>query len=944
MLKWVLLFALLISSGLWVLKQPMLLDAGPDFVTAYLAAPAGDRPTHIDPAGETVLPNGRVITPEGVQVTVEPHPYGMALSPDENWLVTANIGTWPFSLSIISSLASPSPGVDQIPQDYPPKHSDVEPSSIYMGLAIASDNRTVYVSEGDTGMIDVYDLQTGQKSQAISLDGEFNGKSYRHSFSGGLALAPKDKLLYALDLAHFELVGIDPHIGHILWRVEVGWLPFALALSPGGDRVYVCNVGMFRYSALPGFDPLRKGETGLDFAPFGMGSWEAERGTRREGKTVPGLGDPNAPESNSVFVLDAGKNPPEILERIRTGRAIGNGFMTGRGAKGAAAQPGTIQAREYGSVGGSSPGAVVAGRERVYVSNSAQDSISVINAAKNQLVTTVRLAPSPAVAGLRGVLPFGLALSSDESRLYIACAGINAVAVFDTAANRILGYIPTGWFPARVAVSRGGDTLYAANAKGYGAGPNGGQDFHKGPEGDYIGDIMKGTVSIIPVPSDAQLAELTQKVIQNNGFVRSVAANPRAPDFPIPSNGAPSSRLRYVVMIVKENRTFDEVLGDMRAVGTQEVNGDPSLARWGVDAEVSEKDQPTLEHVRVTPNHHALAERFGLADNYYVDSDVSVDGHHWLVDSYPNEWVETRWPPGYGGRAHFFYDNDAPGRLSLGGSSSLQPEDYLEAGSLWDHLARHGITFRNYGEGLDGEDEEGYKPTGLRLGVNVPLPGPLYANTSRTYPMFNTSIPDQYRFEQFKKEFEERYASGKFPFPQFIYIWLPNDHTATPRAEDGYAFHASYVADNDLALGKIIDLLSHSRFWPKMAVFITEDDAQNGHDHVDAHRSLLLVASPFARQGVWHVHTSMLSILKTAEEILGLPPLNQYDAAATDLADSFTTVSDFTPFVGLPSDKRIFDPEKARDPVESVRMGKPLPPSEPLDDPARIRREMNGGR
>ena len=185
--------------------------------------------------------------------------------------------------------------------------------------------------------------------------------------------------------------------------------------------------------------------------------------------------------------------------------------------------------------------------------------------------------------------------------------------------------------------------------------------------------------------------------------------------------------------------------------------------------------------------------------------------------------------------------------------------------------------------------------------------------------MFNTSIPDQYRFEQFKKEFEERYVSGQEPLPQFIYIWLPNDHTAKPRPEDGYAYHASYVADNDLALGKLIDLFSHSKFWPEMAVFITEDDAQNGRDHVDAHRSVLLVVSPFARRGVSHAHTSMLSILKTLERILGLPPLNQYDAAATDLADCFTDVPDVSPYVALPSDTSIFDPGKARDPLYSLR-------------------------
>jgi len=327
-----------------------------------------------------------------------------------------------------------------------------------------------------------------------------------------------------------------------------------------------------------------------------------------------------------------------------------------------------------------------------------------------------------------------------------------------------------------------------------------------------------------------------------------------------------------------------------------------------------------------------------------VDSDVSFDGHHWLVDSYPNEWVETMWPPSHEKHSHLFYDDDAPGRLSLGDDSSLRPEDYLEAGSLWDHLARHGKTFRNYGEGMGGETDEGYEPTGIRMGINVPLPGPLYANTSRTYPTFNTTIPDQYRFEQFKREFEERYASGREDLPQFTYIWLPNDHTARPRPGDGYSYRASYVADNDLALGMIVDLLSHSKFWPEMVVFITEDDAQDGRDHIDAHRSLLLVVSPFSRCGVSHIHTSMLSILKTLEHILGLPPLNQHDAAAADLSDCFTAARDVSPYVALPADARIFDPAKARDPRYGRSHGKALPPSEPLDDPARIRREMNGGR
>jgi hypothetical protein len=217
----------------------------------------------------------------------------------------------------------------------------------------------------------------------------------------------------------------------------------------------------------------------------------------------------------------------------------------------------------------------------------------------------------------------------------------------------------------------------------------------------------------------------------------------------------------------------------------------------------------------------------------------------------------------------------------------------------------------------------------------------LFKNTSRSYPTFNTSIPDQYRFEQFKQEFDTRYLSGKEPLPQFIYIWLPNDHTATPRPKDGYPYTASYVADNDLALGKLIELFSHSPFWKNMAIFVTEDDAQNGQDHVDAHRSLLLVISPYARRGVSHVHESILSILKTFNLIFGLPPINQYDAAATSLAGCFTEQPDSASYTALPEDTRIFDPAKARDPDYYARHGRPVPPSAELDDPAEIRKEMD---
>jgi len=931
-----------------------------------LQAPAGARPVKIDPAGETVLPNGRLITPLGKHVTVAPHPYGLALSPDGKTLVTANSGTSPFSFSIITELGSDQPKVVQVPPTLPAEAGDEEREveSVFLGVAIARDNRTLYLSEGDNGRVGIFDLVTHERLDSITLDGTFQGQKFENSLPGELKLSPDSQRLFVLDLAHFRLVVIDTQSKQIIASVPVGRMPFGLAVSLDGRRVYVSNVGMFQYSLLPGYDPKDQRDTGLDFPPFGFPSKEAEAGTTVAGKQIPGLGDPNVPESNSLWVIDVSDAAsPRVTAKIRTGIPVGEK-----------------------SVGGSSPGAVVAGHKKVFVSNAAQDSITIINARTHHVEKTLVLEPAQWLRGLRGVLPFGMALTADEKRLYVACAGINAIAIVDAEGGKtIYGYLPTAWFPVRVALSPDNKALYVASAKGFGSGPNGGRDFSPGPEGSYIGDITKGVVSRLQVPiSFTYMGDLvrlgeelppwqkperypmdersgvwvrkrtvtgmeavsmhTVHVLYNNGFRGPVPPQENASrknDFPVPPPGQASSRIKHVVFIVKENRTFDEVFGDISEINGERVNAEPSLARYGEDATVKEKGQPTVEHTSVTPNHHALARRFAFSDNFYVDSDVSVDGHHWLVGNYPNEFVESAVPAATGKKLHFRPDPDAPGRLGILSSNSW-PESFLEGGSLREHLARHRLSFRNYGEGvwMSGSDEgPGLMPTGIRQAVNIPMAQVLFENTSRSYATFNMSISDQYRFEQFKREFDLRYASGKEPLPQLIYLWLPNDHTATPRPEDGFAYRASYVADNDLALGKLVELLSHSVFWKDMAIFVTEDDAQDGRDHVDAHRSLLMVISPYARRGVSHVHTSMASILKTFFLIFGLPPLNQYDAAATDLADMFADQPDFTPYQALPSDPRIFDPAKVVEPGLEMH-ARPAPPSEPLDDPATIRRRM----
>jgi len=880
-----------------------------------LRAPAGERPAKIDLSGETILPNGRLITPLGSHVQVAPHPYGLAISPDGKMLVTANSGTHPFSASIITQLGSPKPQVVQIPPGFKP--ADADPDSVFLGVAVGTDNRTLYLSEGNNGRVGIFDLVTHQRLYSLSIDGTFLGKTYANSLTAALQLSPDGRHLLVLDLAHFRLVILDTDSKQIVSSTPVGRMPFGLALSPDGRFAYVSNVGMFQYSLVPGYEEGRPRQTGLDFPPYGFPSKEAAEGATVEGKQIPGLGDPNVPEANSLWVIDvAAPGQPNVTAKIKTGIEVGDK-----------------------SVGGSSPGAAVAGREKVFVSNATQDSITIIDAHSNQVEKTILLEPLTTVKGLRGVLPFGMALSPDEKRLYVACSGINAVAVLDAVEGQVLGYFPTAWFPVRLALSPNAKTLYVANAKGFGAGPNGGPNFQEGPEGTYIGDIMHGFVSIVSsIPKGRALEKMTARVLRNNGFASSTPTVSRNSESPVPPSGQPSTKIHHVVYVVRENRTFDEVFGDLRIAGAK-VDGESSMARWGEKALVKEKGEPVVvEDARVTPNAHALARRFAFSDNFYVDSDVSVDGHHWLVGNYPNEVIESVWPAGYGDKLDFVADADAPGRLEIECGSPC-PESYLEAGSLWENLARHHISFRNYGEGfsMPGSYEgPGLMPTGLREIVNIPMPEVLFENTSRSYASFNTNISDQYRFEQFQREFELRYASGREPLPQFLCIWLPNDHTAKPRAEDGYPYRASYVADNDLALGKLVELLSHSPFWKDMAIFITEDDAQDGRDHVDAHRSVLLAISPYARHGVAHMHTSMASIMKTFDLVFGLPYLNQYDAAATDLSDMFADTPDFTPFEALPSDTRIFDPAKIHEPGLELRAR----PGAPLDDPETIRREM----
>jgi YVTN family beta-propeller protein len=922
---------LLITGALALLAAaaPAAHAGGDDWVQRLTSAetfgaPAGARPTAIDRAGASVIPNGRLVDPAGTTVELAPHPFGLELSPDGKTVATANSGTKPFSVSLVDATGA-TPAVRQIP---PGNNGDSGViNAVFMGLAYAPDGTRLYVSGGNDGTILELDEQSGAKLRTIDLNVPFGGRPWRDGYIGDIRLTADGRTLYALDQANFRLVGVDVATGAVTSVLPTGRYPFGLALSPDGRRAYVANVGMFEYSFVDGFDPANATATALPVPAFGAGTPEARNGTVAFGIHVPGLGDPNDERSFSLWTLD-----------LQTGSRLGavkTGPLVGERVAGVPA------------VGGSSPNSVVTDGRYVYVSNNNSDTVAVVDASGRRLVDTVGLQPTRRLGDLRGVMPFGLALAPDHRTLYVAESGINAVAAIDVRARRVLGHIPVGWFPAKLAVGRDGRRLYVANAKGFGSGPNAGPGYDPARGDQYIGSLMHGSVTRVELPDlhsrsgRRQLRSWTAEVLHNNGFD---GRGPGSADDG--ESGRPAgSPIKHVIFVTKENRTFDQVLGDLGTVGGRPVNGDPALASaaglgYGEHATVVFGDGTTAADVDVTPNHHALARTFAVGDNAYVDSDVSADGHRWLVGVAPDEYVETSTAASYGGRQDYREDlspEAAPGRRAFFESnSSVSPEDYPEAGSIWENFARNGTSFRNYGEGfeLSGIREgAGLEPTGARLPLNIPMPGPLLGNTDRSYPTYNTNISDQFREDEFEHELATRFGPAGQELPAFTNVYFPNDHGAGPNAARGYPSRASYIADNDLALGRLVDTVSHSRWWRDTAIVVTEDDAQDGLDHVDAHRTVLLVISPWVKHGyVTSTHSSIMSIIKTVNLLTGTSALNQFDAAATSLLDAFTDKPDFTPYDVRPPDHRVYKPVSPA--ALQARPDVPAPPSLQMDDPA----------
>ena len=881
-----------------------------------LSAPAGSLYTSINKNGTTVIPNGRLLTPSGKTFDVAPHPFGLALSSDGEIAVTANSGIKPLSISIIRNLTS-APEIRQVPPGFSGNSGVLE--SVFMGLAISPDNSRVYVAAGQENSILVFDLKTGAKIDSVDCSVSENDAKFPDGYIGDMALSKDGNHLFAVDQTNFRLVIVDTRTMKVKNSVLVGRYPYGVALSHDEKKVYVANVGMFQYSKIGKIEEKSDYKNALAFPAFAYNTEEMKKGIITDSLQIPGLGDPNSDNAFSVWAVSIEDiDSPEITAKIKTGNLVGQ-MVDGIPA-----------------VGGSSPNSLVVTSDWLFASNGNNDNITVIDIKTDSIVNEIYLKPDETLKHFRGIIPFGLAVSPDEKQLFVAEAGINAIGVIDLPSFRVKGHIPAGWFPSKLKVTPDGKNIVVTNAKGYGSGPNGGKDFKEGGEGTYIGNLMKGTVSVIEIPSEGKLKKMTKQVIRNNIFKQKASDLLKSrKDNPIPLyGGQKESPIKHIVFISKENRTYDEIYGQL-----PNGNGDPSIARYGHSVSFSNKaGTMRVDDATVMANHLKLAEQFAVGDNFYVDSDVSADGHRWLVNTYPNEWVETCVPASYGGNREYKPSSKAPGSLGMNGSAgAIYPEDYNESGSMWDHMERNKIDFFNFGFSVMFEPafyDDSYKNTGIKQFANFPVPAPIFSRTSKQYATFNMSIPDQYRVTQFIREFDQKWMGEGTLMPQMLTVIVPNDHGANERPQAGYPFRESYMADNDLAVGRIVEYLSHTPYWKNMAIVITEDDAQNGVDHIDAHRSVLMVISPYVKKNyVSKVHYSFGSLFKTFWNILGLPYLNQYDAGATDLSDMFTCIPDFTPYNALPADIRIFDPQKALTPLDEKFDWNSLKESPSLDDP-----------
>ncbi len=480
--------------------------------------------------------------------------------------------------------------------------------------------------------------------------------------------------------------------------------------------------------------------------------------------------------------------------------------------------------------------------KRLFVANANNNSVSVIDLMKKE--ESEKLISSLKPDAPYGSTPNSICLNKDGSVLFVANADNNYLALFDVSEAsqaKSIGFIPTGWYPTVVRYVD--SKILVANGKGLTSLPN---PLYKNFKDEYIGSLFKGTLSVINYPDEEKLKEYSAEVYRNTPYY-SKKENWKGIQNVIPEthDGIRSDKIKHVFYVIKENRSYDQVYGDLK-----EGNGDSSLCLFGRE---------------VTPNQHRLVEDFTLFDNFYVDAEVSADGHNWSDAAYATDFVEKNWPTQYGGR---------------GGTYDYEPNVTISSpssGYIWNNALSSGLRVRDYGEYVSKPDEkkEYYIAEDERMNKYV----------CHNYPGWNLSISDIVRYKAWEKDFEGFEKNGNLPDLNIIYF--PNDHTRG--TEKNALTPKAYVAQNDYAVGLLVDKISHSKFWKESVIFILEDDAQNGPDHVDAHRSGVLVISPYIkRHYVDHTLYSTSSVLKTIELILGLKPMTQFDLSANPMLFAIT--------------------------------------------------------
>ncbi|KUM98694.1 hypothetical protein AQI88_01770 [Streptomyces cellostaticus] len=743
----------------------------------------------------------------------------------------------------------------------------------------------------------------------------------------GLALDPDGKTAASLNTggATTGIVTVFDLVGHkVLQQVGSGKISDGgIVYSPDGKHLWAAQpAGLIRYDVaadgtlshpvtvrLPGAGGRQAVPAGLAFAPNGtdllvtlsadntLGVVDTTTNTVTRQIAVGNVPNSVVVTDGKAYVSNQGGRPARPGDR--TGDSYGTAVVTDNDD--AIPSTGTVSEVDLASGQqvrtfkvGLEPSALLAVGRTLVVTNTDDDSVTSIDTAKQQVGRT--FAANPAPGAPYGAQPNGLAML-DATHLAVSLGRDNAVAVYQYkdayTQPAFEGLIPTGSFPTGLAEDDRLGRLVVASEQGLGSvGANGTVDEGTGtnPATSHLGYNFVGTVQTVVPPTAQEMRKYTQQVFRNNQWnglrQRNRAGSGKAAPVAVPLHVGDPSKIKHVFLIVKENRTYDQVLGD-----DPRGNGDPGLAQFGK---------------RVTPNIHALAGTYPLIDNLYSDGTNSAEGHHWLNQAFVNNYLQQM----YGNYTRSYQTGD--------------PLSDVKSGWIWDNALKHGRSVTNWGEQTDSYVDASGKGTAagswpkwyhdsqvMEGRATGPLNYPVGSYQPKTdipslakitqpdFPDFDLNIPDQYRADLFAPVFDTYEKDGNLP--ALTMMWLMDDHTSG--TAPGAITPSAQVADNDLALGRIVDTISHSKDWKSTAVFVLEDDSQNGVDHVDGHRNPTLVISPYAARGkVVHSYYSQLNVLRTIEQILGLPPMNQQDMAAEPMYDAFTDRPDFTPYTHLPNE------------------------------------------